>query len=373
MANIHLLWEQTTADNLGTLALSPRGDRLGLTHGGQHARQVEVLDVDSGRRLRLLENSYPFRTLTRGVASYEDGRRLTQQDWDDEPAWVVLGRPLDLAWSPDGSTLAVGYSRGTSDAEHGFFGPFGNLQFWDMASGEPVDSFLFVEYPVSKLAFSPDGKRIAAGADSLCGAPCALVRIYDLRAREKAVAFYYDAEVGGELQWSSNNRDIALAGWPDDGHDDQVASRSNVVSVIDHTDERAWWYRGHALPVHAMAWCPGAPLVASVDEWGEIHVWHARGDGEAVAKLPAHQPCPCQGLAWSGGAEEPSLIWVDPLNCGIRSWQVHSGSQQFAAFPGLVACDPWRVQAVSWSADLSRLALLEQSGSGARVSVWTRS
>ena len=64
---------------------------------------------------------------------------------------------MSVAFSPDGKTLAAGYSLGPSTG--------GGVLLWDVAGRKRVveKSLPVTEGSVTSLAFSPDGKTLAAG------------------------------------------------------------------------------------------------------------------------------------------------------------------------------------------------------------------
>ena len=76
----------------------------------------------------------------------------------DEPLAVKEGNVQSVAFSPDGKTIAAGYSGATAS---------GGVVLWDAAARKRlVDEPLAVkEGCVTSVAFSPDGKTIAAGYD----------------------------------------------------------------------------------------------------------------------------------------------------------------------------------------------------------------
>lgn len=59
--------------------------------------------------------------------------------------------PSQIAYSPDGKTLAVGSWDGT-------------VTTWDVPAGKQVRAFHGHRGPVTAFAFSPDGKRLASGS-----------------------------------------------------------------------------------------------------------------------------------------------------------------------------------------------------------------
>ena len=84
---------------------------------------------------------------------------ITAQTIDQVRELYCLPQPgyvYDVAWSPDGLTLAAAVVSTGSD--------LGSVQVWDAVTGDNLRSFEQVR--VTRLAFSPDGKMLAATGDT---------------------------------------------------------------------------------------------------------------------------------------------------------------------------------------------------------------
>jgi WD40 repeat protein len=96
-----------------------------------------------------------FASSTDGVVLWDvtDGEQLKNSRLD-----IEKGRVTDLAFSPNGETLAVSYG---SYGKHGT--NLGGVVLWDVTHGEQLENSLLdlTEGGVDKVAFSPDGKTIA--------------------------------------------------------------------------------------------------------------------------------------------------------------------------------------------------------------------
>ena len=73
----------------------------------------------------------------------------------DAPLPVKEGSVKSVAFSPDGKTIAAGYGDSTG----------GGVVLWDVAARTAAgdDPLVVKEGDVTSVAFSPDGKTIAAG------------------------------------------------------------------------------------------------------------------------------------------------------------------------------------------------------------------
>src|SRR5205823_1573620 len=66
--------------------------------------------------------------------------------------FLNFGRVFSVAFSPDGKTLAAGSWDGT-------------VRLWEVASGKELGQFEKQKAPVRSVAFSPDGKLLACGGE----------------------------------------------------------------------------------------------------------------------------------------------------------------------------------------------------------------
>jgi WD40 repeat protein len=88
-----------------------------------------------------------------GVVLWEVGRRVRLQD---KPLAVPEGSVSSVSFSPDGKTLAAAY---------GSLGGVGGVVLWDVGQRVRLDDepLAVAEGRVWSVAFSPDGKTLAAG------------------------------------------------------------------------------------------------------------------------------------------------------------------------------------------------------------------
>jgi len=163
------------------VAVSPDGETIAVRYYKRGGGGVVLWDV-AGRK-RLSDNPLPVKENSDAhVAFSPDGKTIAAGYdgdgdggvvlWDvagrkrlsDDPLPVKEGSVTDVAFGPDGKTIAAGYSRivgrGMDSKDLG-----GGLVLWDVAGRKRLsdDPLPVKEGSVWGVAFSPDGKTIAAG------------------------------------------------------------------------------------------------------------------------------------------------------------------------------------------------------------------
>jgi WD40 repeat protein len=163
------LWETTTGKLLHTFKRDKELERAVVDFG----------DTPGGKALRALIPKLQFSTSTvpspdgRWVAHWDAGSNISSgfvnlKDVANPKSQRGLaqfsGSPRAVAFSPDSKQLAVAGDFG------GFVGPYGagfgrhQIKLWDVASGNLLRTLEGHQHAVTNVAFSPDGKWLAAGS-----------------------------------------------------------------------------------------------------------------------------------------------------------------------------------------------------------------
>ena len=194
--------------------------------------------------------------------------RISKDDWNENSDIVSC-----VAWSPDGETIAASYGR--------FVGLLqesrpGQAILWDARTGNRRLALTGYTDGVSSVAFSPDGKTVAASGyvgelklwDTRNGKLLRLIRAPGII---RSVAFSPEGAFLAAGLWSTKG-----------GHD---AGEARIWRAA--TGEEAARLTGHTDAVLSVAFSQGGRLLATGSRDGSARVWDVRTN-----RLQATLTCP---------------------------------------------------------------------------------
>lgn len=236
-------WRADLGDHVISLRVAPGGDRVAAA---SVAGPVDILDLGDGRRQQRL-------------------------------AGHAVGT-LSLDWSPDGS-LATG-------------GQDGHARLWDAAAGEQTAAIPGGAGWVARVAWSPDGQRLALAAGRR-------VRLAD---RDGTLV----------RDWDDHESTVTDLAWRPDGAELATTSYGGVTIFSPRSREprRRLPYTGSSL---ALAWSPDGRHIATGDQDATVHFWIVRRardlmmSGYRTKVLALDWDAAGRLLATSGGPE--ATVW----------------------------------------------------------------
>jgi WD40 repeat protein len=256
--------------SISTMAFSPDGRVLAAGTGGHFSRFAESTNVALWDR--------------------STGQRRTAFPGKANVTW-------SLAFSPDGSRLAVG---GTKP----------QVAVRDLATGGVLWAKEEPSLPQAmSVVFSPDGKTLAVGFGSYSGPNAYQVKLYEVASgRETAT---YPGPKGGvnDMAFHRDGRRLAVAG-------------SELIEVLDvSTGARVQELRGHRKWVYALAYSPDGEWLAS-GGWDRTAKLYNANTGEEKLTIFGHEGFVLD-LAFSPDGRTLATTSEDR---SIRLWAVPSGA-----------------------------------------------
>lgn len=207
----------------------------------------------------------------------------------------IFARVMRVAFSPDGRRLA-GAVKTLLGAE---------TKVWETATGRELFSMRGHQGDVLSVAFSPDGRLLATtGWDRT-------IRLWDATTGQAVRTLAGHRQAVNEATFSPDGRHLASAGW--DG----------AVKIWDpHTGQERFSCQGNAGEVWSVAFSPDGGRLASAHLDGTVKVWDAT-DGHQVLDLHAHFG-PVWGVTFSrDGRRLVSASW----DRTIKFWDVANGQE----------------------------------------------
>ncbi len=225
-----------------------------------------------------------------------------------------------VAWSPDSSRVAAGFSDGT-------------VRVWrsDAANHRPV---VLTGLPggVSSVAWSPDGRRLVAGSGDI-------ILIWDTNTSVQT-----PSELAGH---TGGVRGLA---WSPDGRRVASGSRDGAVRVWSPNtpNQSPAVLAGHTGEVRCLAWSPDGCRLASGSYDRSVRVWDPDAAAHVSTRLPGHTG-QVRVQAWAPDGRHLASGYDDGA---IRVWDSEAPSQPAIALAG----NRHSVTSLAWSPDGRRLA-----------------
>ncbi|MGA2075907.1 MAG: hypothetical protein ABSH52_20655 [Terriglobia bacterium] len=278
-------------------------------------------------------------------------------------------RPLTgVAWSPDGKRVATGSEDATA-------------KVWDLQTGNKLLTLGGGE----SLAWAPDGKRLATGNRD------ATAKVWDAETGKLLFTLSGDERGARSMAWSPDAKRLAtvsldqrvaevwdvaagkklltLSGeiqgflsvtWSPDGRRLATGDGDSNAKVWDAgTGKLLLTLSGHSQPVESVAWSPNGRHLATGSGDKTAKVWDA-DRGTELLTLSGHQSN-IYGVAWSADGAWLATASGDHT---AKVWDARTGKE-------LLSLDHWRpVSLVTWSPLQTSNDQRLLTGSAASAHVW---
>ncbi len=276
---------------ISNLAVIPQDGRI--IFADTACGKVRVWDVRNKRRLHSIEWSFnpwgsTIATSPGGELIAAGGARLgvwetkTYQSVHQADSKGEIG--LSLSFSPDGAHLATGMGNG-------------KIEVWNTRTWEVETTIKAHERLVLSIAYSPDGRRLAT-----CGRDDVL-KVWDIGTNELVL----------RSRRPPGPRPSAAIAFSPDGKL-VAAALGNLVDIWEIPGgQRKWSPEGHDGPVARVAYSPDGKSLATADWNGTIRLWNSlSGQMKWEATGP---PCQVLQLSFSPDGTTVASVTVEGSYC----------------------------------------------------------
>ncbi|MCP4221173.1 MAG: hypothetical protein GY765_41470, partial [bacterium] len=232
-----------------------------------------------------------------------------------------------VAWSPDGTRLAVG------DKNNG-------VSIWT-TEGKMIWRRAEHTKNVRSIAWSSDGQRLVSGSED------STIRIWDAETGEFL------------LHCEGHNAIVFTLGWSPDGQKIAWNSSKDILQITDpDTGASILECSGHTDWIECVAWSPSGKWLASGSDDNTIRLWDTE-TGECINILEGHRNV-IRGICFSSDGRCIASASEDNT---IRVWNVDKGECRFS-------CEGHTkyVSSVSWSPVVDVIASASWDGS---IRLWS--
>ena len=309
-------------ENMRGLAFSFNGNQL---LSGSDDRTVRLWDVKSGGVLITISHS----SGVTGVAFSPNGKWL---------AFCDINGTVYLRDAASGEALAtlnsdtnqVNYDRtvvfSPSSKQILSYG-IGPIKTWDAESGKPLAT-LQHNSDVSVIAFSPDGKLLAAACED------ETFWLWDAHTGE-ALTTIHHSDLGGAIAFSPDSKLLAL-GCDDGGIWLWDVQLTGCQQRHGGWGESSAMLQGHSDEVISIIVSPNGKQLASTSKDTTICLWDAES-GQALGILKGHTKRVIQAVF----SKDSKLIASCSYDGTVRLWDLQSG-QTLAMWYGDFDRDDWK-------------------------------
>jgi eukaryotic-like serine/threonine-protein kinase len=263
------IWDPDTGAEIRTMRQPAQVLTMSWSPDGQHLatcsddRILGIWDIGTGQRQLDITTGYDGNVPV--TASWDtEGTRLASAGADSmiviwnaksgEPLQRLVGFKGDvcwIAWSPDGRSMAAS----------GFGSDAGKVMIWDVESGRIQQTLRTGHRGLNRsVSWAPDSARIASGSEA--GA----AKVWNASSGELLLSLAHDSEVK-QITFSPDGRRLA------------TNSQGNRVTLLNATTgEVERTIQGHDRNLNSIAWSPNGKRLVTGAEDGLAKVWNVDRD-----------------------------------------------------------------------------------------------
>jgi WD40 repeat protein/transcriptional regulator with XRE-family HTH domain len=261
MTPSHEVFTLTAGDAIGSVAISPDGTKLVTA-----SLQVLVWDMKTGQRLYELKGHKDF---VDSVRFSPDGTRLatasqdgTARVWDWTTQREIFSLPIGnagniaLAFSPDGKRLAT-------------TGEDNTIVVWDAIRGNKLLAMTGHTAPVVQTVFDPAGTQLATFSENNEEG----IKVWDANTGKELFTLQEENPIFG-LAFSPDGKQLAAVGLGGTADVWDLATRKQILSLV-----------GHRRTVFSVAFTPDGSRLATAGGDGTVKIWDAKSGKELLTLL----------------------------------------------------------------------------------------
>ncbi|MDB4413221.1 serine/threonine protein kinase [Pirellulaceae bacterium] len=279
-------------------------------------------DADSGEKLSdLIVGGGDLQYLT-DISFGPQGKRIAAGSFSDKSAivWDVVNKqsllriplslyPQDVAFSPDGSFLAVAESGYHPDRSKRVFAPC-DVSIWNLDTGERTHALKGNKRDAHSVSFSHDGKMIASGG-------------------KDGSIHIWDANTGKLLKtWPTGSSVLDVVFFPDGKSIASTGEAGNVQLWQIESTKIETTLRFSGTKGTALALSYNGALIACGDSHGVVRLWDAK-NGNLKLEFKAHtvyMSClafsPDDTKLVTASADSNVTVWSIGTGEGLSGWLV---------------------------------------------------